>query len=70
MCQWGRGKERGRERIPSRLQTVSPEPNVGLEPMNCEIMTCGKTKSRTPNRLSHPGALYLGFYPIKRIGKN
>ena len=27
------------ERIPSRLCTVSMEPNVGLEPTNHEIMT-------------------------------
>ena len=31
--------ERGRERIPSRLLTVSMEPNVGHDLMNCEIMT-------------------------------
>ena len=31
-------RERGRERIPSRLHAVSAEPNVGLEPMNREIM--------------------------------
>ena len=35
----GRGRERGRERIPSRHCTVSAEPNVGLEPMNGEVMT-------------------------------
>ena len=35
----GRGKERGRERISSRFHTVSAEPSVGLELMNCEIMT-------------------------------
>ena len=35
----GRGRERGRERIPSRLCTVCAEPNVvRLELMNCEIM--------------------------------
>ena len=33
-----RDKERI-ERIPSRLCTVSTEPDVGLEPMNHEIMT-------------------------------
>ena len=27
-----RGREKGRERIPSRLCTVSTEPNVELEP--------------------------------------
>ena len=32
-------RERERKRIPSRLCTVSTEPNVGLNPMNCEIMT-------------------------------
>ena len=32
-------REWERERIPSRLCTVSVEPNVGLEPMNKEIMT-------------------------------
>ena len=31
--------ERGRERIPSRFHVASAEPDVGLELMNCEIMT-------------------------------
>ena len=39
----GRGRERERERergrIPSRLHTVSTEPDVGLIPTNREIMT-------------------------------
>ena len=39
----GRGregeKERGGARIPSRLHTVSTEPNVGIELMNLEIVT-------------------------------
>ena len=34
-----RKRQRDRERIPSRLYNVSTEPDVGLEPMNCEIMT-------------------------------
>ena len=38
-CKWGKGKERGRQRIPSRLCTISTEPDAGLERMNCEIMT-------------------------------
>ena len=29
----------GRERIPSRLHSVSAEPDVGLEPINYEIMS-------------------------------
>ena len=33
------GAERGRERILSRLRTVSTEPDEGLKPTNCEIMT-------------------------------
>ena len=37
--QLGRGRGRERDGIPSRLRTVSVEPNVGLDLMNCEIMT-------------------------------
>ena len=33
------GTERGRERIPSRLHIVSAEPDAGLKPTNCEIVT-------------------------------
>ena len=33
------GAERRTDRIPSRLHTISAEPNMGLELMNCEIMT-------------------------------
>ena len=41
MCKSGGGADREgeRERIPSRLHTVSTEPDMGLELMNCEIMT-------------------------------
>ena len=36
----GGGAEReGKQRIPSRLCADSSEPDVGLELMNCEIMT-------------------------------
>ena len=35
----GRGRERGRDRILSRLHTVSTDPNAGLQPMNCKIVT-------------------------------
>ena len=36
---WGRGREREGEReSPSRLHTVSAEPDMGLELMNSEIM--------------------------------
>ena len=36
--EWGRNRERGRERIPSRLQVVRTEPDVGLDLMNREIV--------------------------------
>ena len=35
----GAERERGGERILSRLLTVSPEPDMGLDFMICEIMT-------------------------------
>ena len=35
----GRGRERGRERIPPRLSAVSMEPKAGLRPTNREIVT-------------------------------
>ena len=35
----GRGRERGRERFPSRFNTVSTETDMGLTLTNCEIMT-------------------------------
>ena len=38
-CEQGRGRERGREKIPSSLQAISMEPDAGLESTNCEIMT-------------------------------
>ena len=34
-----KGRESGRERIASRLCTVSTEPDIGLELTNDEIMT-------------------------------
>ena len=49
-------RERETERIPSRGHTVSPELDVGLDPMNQKVMTRTETKSRTLIRLSHPGA--------------
>ena len=37
--EWRRARKRGRGGIPSRLCTVSKEPDVVLEHANCEIMT-------------------------------
>ena len=59
--QAGRGRDRGRERIPSRLHTISTEPAAGLKPMNREIVTWAETKSQTLNRLSLPGTLESMF---------
>ena len=43
-----RERERERERetgkVPSRLHVASPEPNTGLEPHNCKIMTSAKPR--------------------------
>ena len=76
-----RGVERVREwkwewaskRIPSRLCTVSMEPDAGLKPMKYEIMTWAKVKSWRLNRLSYPGApkYYVLIYkqgdPLKKL---
>ena len=46
--QVGEGQtERGRERIPSSLHTVSTEPNVSLRPTNHEIMTWAEVRCST-----------------------
>ena len=47
---------RERTRSPSRLRAVGPEPNVGLDLRNWEVMTRAEIKRRMLNRLSHPGA--------------
>ena len=52
----GRGRERQRERISSRLCSVSAEPDLGLNPTNFEIITWAEIKSWMFNQLSHPGA--------------
>ena len=45
--QWG-------EKIPSKLHTVSAEPDSGLEIVNREIMIWAKIKSQMLHQLSHP----------------
>ena len=49
---WGWG-QRGRERISSRLRTVSAEPDTGIHLMNHEIKTWAEIKSQMVNQLSH-----------------
>ena len=51
-----RAEEGQRERIPSRLCTVSTEPDTGLELAYREIVTRAEIKSQTLNPQSHPGA--------------
>ena len=46
---------RGREKERQNPKAKGAEPDVGLKPMNCEIMTGAKIKSRMLNRLSHLG---------------
>ena len=41
----GRGRERRRETIPSKLSAVSTETDAGLKLIHCEIMTRAKIKS-------------------------
>ena len=56
----GRGRKTGRHKIQagSRLRAVSTEPDLGLEPMNCEIMTWAEVRrlsdwaTRTPQSFS------------------
>ena len=48
-----RERERG-DRIPSRLLTVSTEPDARLELTNREIVTSAEIESWMLNRLSHP----------------
>ena len=47
--EWGRGRERGRERTTSRHRAVSAEPHAGLDLTNCEIMTSPEIKGQTLN---------------------
>ena len=42
----GRDRKRGRGGIPSRLSAVRAQLDVGLEPMNREIMTSAKIKNQ------------------------
>ena len=53
----GRAEREGkRENSKQALCAVHPEPDTGLELRNHEIVTRAEIKSRTLNRLSHPGA--------------
>ena len=61
MCEQS-GRAERRERILIWLLAVSAEPDMGFNPRNCEILTQAEIKSRTLNRLSHPGTpLFLSL---------
>ena len=64
----GRVRERGRQRIPSRLRAVRMEPGSELELTGCEIMTWATSKRQTLTQLSHPGplGLYLSYNKSQR----
>ena len=49
MHEQGRGRERRREKISSRLHAASTEPDVGLKLTNHEIMTRAEIKSQRLN---------------------
>ena len=45
---------RGKERLSSRVHTLSTEPDTGLNPTNCEIMIWAEIKYWMLNQLSEP----------------
>ena len=54
--------QRGRERESQADSPLSVEPNQGLAPTACEIMTWAKTKSQMLNQLSHSSVpTFSGF---------
>ena len=61
-----RGREKGREGIPSRLRTVSTEPDMGLEPTHHKLMTQAEVKSPVLNQLRHSGAPRTGSFVCSR----
>ena len=63
--EWGRGRERGRHRVGSRLQTLSHRPRAGRGARTRRPRDRDLSWSRTPNRLSHPGAPKLDMFNIK-----
>ena len=55
-CERGRGRERGRKNIWSRLHAVSAKPDTGLKPTNHKIMTWAEWAEVGHPTDSHPGA--------------
>ena len=44
MHNWGKDREKGRERIPHRLCAVSVKPKAGLDPMNAEFVSLSRNQ--------------------------
>ena len=61
-------REGQRERIPSRHNTVSTEPDAGLKLANRETVTWDKINGQTLTRLSHAGAPE-SFYSTQHMSK-
>ena len=55
-CEQGRGRERGRHRIPSRLQAPSCQHRARREARTHKLWDHDLSGTQTINRLSHPGA--------------
>ena len=62
MCEQGRGRERGRKRIPSRLRAVNTEPDMGLDPVDQETTAWSEIKSWKLDQQSHTGTSYPSNY--------
>ena len=54
-------REHAREQGRGRKTERESQAGVELNPMNFEITTSAKIKSRTLNRLSHPGTPHFNF---------
>ena len=55
-CEWGRSRERGKHRIQSRLQAPSSQHRARHGARTHRLPDHDLNRSRTLNRLSHPGA--------------
>ena len=62
--QWGRGRERRRHRIPSRLQALSCQHRARCGTRTHKLWDRDLTWSRMLNRLSHPGAPVSLFFNV------
>ena len=64
-CEWGRGRERGRHRIWSRLQALSCQHRAWCRARTHKLRDHDLSWSRMLKRLSHPGAPRWSNFEIK-----